>query len=486
MNTGKEGSLEFKASSAGVTVRLNWQETYDPVANISVITVEAAAKSSAWYGVTYWLDGSIVLQDQVLVQMRSGSGTHTYRAPALNTYAPFAASAGYTGSPWVSQPISHDADGNCTVTLQITVRGVTSGGNYGSGWKVDQQVVLELTPIARASTIGATDAFIGSTSVIAVSKKQEAAQHSIAYRFGELEGYLDAQGQHSDEPARFSATNIAFRIPESFYHQIPDRPADQCRLICSTWVDGVQLGQDQSCEFTVTANPAVCAPTLMPQVEDRNETAVQLTGDPQKLIRYLSAAHCAPNAAARCGAQLVQVTVNGTPVEQDLTLEQVESGSFVFTATDSRGYRTEVYVERELIPYVVPTCVATARRLDPVSGDVLLQLRGDCYCGSFGQTENVLLAVCSTYGAEPVSVALTISGSTYQGEMLLTGLDYRLSHALTVRVTDRAGGISTTVQVGQGIPLFDWGEEDVVFYVPISAPNLTELIARVEALENNS
>ena len=52
--------------------------------------------------------------------------------------------------------------------------------------------------------------------------------------------------------------------------------------------------------------------------------------------------------------------------------------------------------------------------------------------------------------------------------MQIAGLDYKTKHKITVTVSDKLDAVSKTVTVLPGIPVFDWGENDFAFNVPVT------------------
>src|SRR5699024_10312816 len=100
------------------------------------------------------------------------------------------------------------------------------------------------------------------------------------------------------------------------------------------------------------------APTLNPTVEDVNQTTLALTGESGNLVKYHSQVAVKTGAQAVKGASLVRqsVTCGSHTLTGDGTLEGVESGTIVVSATDSRGNTTTKTVERKLVGYVRLSC----------------------------------------------------------------------------------------------------------------------------------
>lgn len=356
-------------------------------------------------------------------------------------------------------PRADDGTGSVTVKTWMDT-GISVG-------EVELSKTLTLTPIARASTLGAADAFIESTAIVIVNRKSEQYSHSIAFSFGTLSGYLDADGNISDAEVIHTATNIPFKLPAEFYNQIPDAPSGVCTLTCKTYYESQQIGQDQTATFTATAKPALCGPVVSGEVVDVNPNTLALTGSADTLIRYCSTAKCTIAAQARNGAALVSRKINGVETESLLEIPNVEIGSFSFYAEDSRGYSSTVPVAKELLPYIPVTVNAAIARTDPTSGNAKLTAKGLFYAGNFGVAENTLSLTYSVNGGEEVEIPVTLTGTGYTAEATVDGLDYAASHSILIVARDALTNATQTVLVKPGIPVFDWGRDDFSFNVPV-------------------
>ncbi|MBP3388574.1 MAG: hypothetical protein J6K98_01735 [Clostridia bacterium] len=449
-----------KGTSARVTVT----EEYNIAANTSTLSVAVAVACSTYYGHTYYLDGTISAAGQTLQTMDSFAGTHNVTISKLNTYYDVNGS-GAPGSPWGCS-VTHNMDGTKTVTVAVDFKGYERSGKAANGFAITGSASVTLTHIPRASTIGATDANIGAGSVIAVSRKSTDYTHSIAYAFGGLAGYLTSDGGITDKETKFTATSIPFALPESFYYEIPGNPTGKCTLTCTTYLGSTQIGEKQTCVFTVTAAKDQCAPLVTAQAEDVNEATVALTGNSAVLVRYASNAKCTITATPRFGAAVHAKTVEGTAVEDAVILPAKDR--YVFAATDSRGYTTSVTLTPKVIPYVILTCRATAKRDDPTSGKATLTVSGECYQGSFGAAENALTLRYRVGGGDWVTLTPAFTDHTYTATAALTGLNYTQRHTITVEAADHLATVTAASTVEKGIPVFDWGETDFTFHVPVN------------------
>lgn len=465
--------------NSGFTVEVAVTETYEVLSNASSVTVGLRVKSSYLKGIQY-LSGTLKLDGKLLVDMDSTISTHHVAIDAYGTwYNVVRSSNAYTDSPWTMADIAHNTDGSRSVKLELEMRGY--GENNYLSFRVAATKEIPLTHIPRASTAGASDANIGAISTVSVIRRSAAYYHSIAYRFGALSGYLNADGSVSAQETKMSQTSIPFLVPENFYAQIPDSPTGICVLTVRTYSGAHRIGEDQTTQFTVTAARNLCTPQVSGVVEDVNTRTIALTGDRNTLVRYVSNALCTITAAARNSASIASKAIAGVKVSgNSLQINAVDTNSVVFACADTRGYTTSATVKKTLVPYIHLSAGVAAGRKDPTSGRAWLTVSGNWFHGSFGAVNNTLAISYAINGGASVSMNVATDGNTYTAEAELTGLDYQKSHTITVTVTDQLETVAKSVPVGKGIPVFDWGEENFAFHVPV------ELASGCDILKNGA
>lgn len=470
MATGVSGSFALAGNKAGISCRVSYAETYDVTANTSALTVrvEFTAGSGGWYGVTYYLNGDVKVGGAAVVTCSSVKGDASVRWNALNTYSYMkAVTSGATS--WTKSGIAHSADGSGSVTIAVDLTGYTGDGQHGSGWRVNGSQTVKLATIPRASGVGATDANVGAVSMVAVTRRSSAYTHSIGYKFGSLSGYLTAAGGVSASEQKFSQTSVAFSIPADFYGQIPNAKSGTCALTCRTYSGSTQIGAATTCAFTVTAAESACAPAVSGAVTDANTVTKALTGDANKLVRYFSTALCTITAAAKNSASIKTKTIAGTAVSGgSRSIGNVETGSFSFSATDSRGYTASATVTKPLVDYVRLTCAGTARRPDPTADSAVLSLSGNYFNASFGARSNTLTVRYRVAGRDEVTVTPVVEGNAWTATVQVSGLSYTSAYDITVTAADRLTTVTATVALNRGVPVFDWGESDFRFNVPVN------------------
>lgn len=359
--------------------------------------------------------------------------------------------------------VPHNDKGEAVIQVRTWMHTHISAG------VVELSETLSLDQIPRASTLRATDGVIGGISRLAVTKRNSGFTHSIAWRFGEQGGYLTPEGGTSQEEVIFAGDSVDFTIPDSFYEAIPSAKSEVCNLTICTYGDGIPIGQPQSAAFTVSVDEAVCCPLVEGSVADTNETTLALTGDPGVLVRHYSSALCMIRPRARKGASIVKTLIQGIqPEGESLVLTGFTGESVRFEAVDSRGCTAVYVLPVNLVPYVKLTSEVLAEREDPVSGNATLYISGDCYGGTFGAVKNTLAVSYSIEGGKRTSLepAVTTDGR-YYASVALTGMDYTRVYNIRVWVQDSLSGVEKSAVLKKGVPVFDWGENDFAFHVPV-------------------
>ena len=368
--------------------------------------------------------------------------------------------------------VEHDGEGKKVLSCTLIYHTNLLGGErtVTKEW--------ELTPIQRESTVRATDANIGATSMIAIAANSAGFTHSVAYAFESLSGYIKADGSISTEEVLLSSQSVPFVIPESFYTQIPNAPTGVCTLTCRTYSGTTQIGNTKTCKFMVTAERAQCRPDVAGTVEDVNDATIALTGDPAVLVRYMSVARCTIQAKAKNGASIKSLQIGGVEAADAIReISGIESGPVVFKAVDTREYDNSHTVALEsgteegcrLIPYVKLTAHATAKRKEPTSGEATLTIKGKYYAGTFGQEENSLTLWYKVPNAAeftPVDPSdIEIADGAYTATVDLQDLAYNAEHTIQVVAEDQLITLEESAALGRGIPMFYWGEELFGFFV---------------------
>lgn len=441
------GSIVFTAESKNITL------TTFPVGTLSINAGANTSVSVNRTSSTYSNTGTV------------SAGTSLYYGDALKII--FTPAANYTIA-------THTVNGNA----------FTSGNTFSP---VTGNVSIVATAQALGSTVSATNANIGSTSTITVSKYNSSYYHSLQYSFGSLSGYITSSGGVQSSEAKFSGTSISWTVPTTFYAQIPNAKTGTCTITCRTYSSSSSttvLGTPTTATITVTATGS---PTVSGTVVDQNSTTIALTGSSAKLVRYMSNALCTITATAQNSANISTKSINGESVSGTTkTYNGVSATSFVFSATDSRGYTTSSTVTPTMVNYIPLTINPEITRTSPTSSTLVMKFSGNYFNGSFGSRNNTLtvryrykLSTASSYGSWTTissgSSSYTISGNGYStvsaGYTLSGEFAYNSDYDFQVQAYDGNGAalttVTKTVALSAGVPVFDWGKSDFQFNVPV-------------------
>ena len=351
-----------------------------------------------------------------------------------------------------SLKIAHTPDGS----KSFTISGF-SGWIYNSGNTYASAQTFTLPTIPRASSVSCSTANIGSNATITINRASTSFTHTLTYSFGSLSGTI---------ATKTSSTNISWTIPTTFYSQIPNSKSGTGTITCQTYNGSTLIGS-KSTSFTATVSESASKPTLSPTAVDSNATTTALTGNSSKFIKYYSNASVATGAKARNSATLTsqKITCGAKSITSASgTINAVESGSFTFSATDSRGYTTTQTLNKTLIEYIKLTCSLNAGA-PTTAGVATLKISGNYWDGVFGALANTLTVQYryktqgGSYGSW-TTVSATKSNNTYNATATISGLNYQTTYVFQARAVDKLATINTDEQARRTTPIFDWSKND--------------------------
>ena len=355
--------------------------------------------------------------------------------------------------------VAHNSDGSKSISVSVYL---TNGSasylptQYPSSSPLYMGSV-SLTTIPRASSVSCSTADIGSNATISISRASSSFTHTLSYSFGSLTGTI---------ATKTSSTSVSWTIPTTFYAQIPNDKSGTGTITCYTYNGSTLIGSKPT-SFTATVNESASKPTLNPTAVDSNATTTALTGDSSKFIKYYSNAAVSTGASARNSATLKsqKITCGAKSISSASgTINAVESGSFTFSATDSRGYPTTQTVKKTLIEYIKLTCSLNAGA-PTTAGVATLKISGNYFNGSFGKVANTLTVQYryktkgGSYGSW-TTVTATKSGNTYSATATISGLNYQTTYVFQARATDKLATKNTNEQTRRTTPVFDWSKDD--------------------------
>lgn len=222
-------------------------------------------------------------------------------------------------------------------------------------------------------------------------------------------------------------------------------------------------------------------PTVSATAVDQGTVSITLTGDTSKMIKGYNTINVSMTATAKKGATISSYKItNGSNVINTASglFNNAESGTFVFTATDSRGYSSSETINLTVIPYVPLTCNVNAKielnATDSTKADITFEVSGNYYNGSFGAKNNTLTLAyelkpqSGSVSTEVITTTPTFKDNTYKLTYTLSNLSYRDTYTVITKASDLVyQNISSTSKKLSVFPVFDWGRDDFQFNVPV-------------------
>ena len=300
----------------------------------------------------------------------------------------------------------------------------------------------------------------GSATTININRASSSFTHTITYSFSGLTGTI---------ATKTNDTSIGWTIPTSFYAKIPNEKSGKVTITCDTYSGNTKVGTK-----TTTANVFVInsEPTVDATVQDVNSSTVALTGDSNKLIRYMSNAKVDITATAKNSATIKSRKVvcgNKSGTSASNTLNNVESGTFEVSCTDSRGFSASKTITKTLVEYIkLAFTNVSLTRPTTTSNTVNAVVKGNYFNSNFGTTNNTFQMKYRyrQSGGEWSSyqtISATITNNTFNFSASLGDIyNFNNEYEFEFVITDKLMNVTQKVTVTRGIPIIDIGENDVI------------------------
>lgn len=367
-----------------------------------------------------------------------------------------------------SLTVEHNADGSKNVPVSFSFYPAKTASYYPS--TMSGSGSLNLTQIPRQATLTAAPHFTDEENpVITYSNPAGNAVTSLKACIADANGQT-LYAEYRDISK--TGTSYTFNLTDEERNALRWASINSPNLTVKFYVTSVIGGVTYYSTLDKIMTIANAQPTITATVEDVGGTSVPLTGDKNKIIKGFNYIAAKMTATALKGATIKSQSItNGSATKSGTSanFSNVESASFVFTATDSRGYTTTQTINKTLIDYVKLTCNMDVENPTP-DGKTVLKANGHYFNGSFGAVANTLQiqyrykANDGAYGSW-INATPTISDNTYNTTVNVTGLDYRSAYTFQVRALDKIGSILSVEKKVKSIPVFDWGENDFKFNV---------------------
>lgn len=442
------------AISLSISAKQNSQNIENNTSNVTVTV------SYSWSGGSYNHSGAWL---EITLNGTSDGGSVVKLNPSKTT-------SGSDTLGTFTLNIPHNEDGKKTVYFSAYCEtGISSGTVEASGSKV-------LTQIPRAGSITAAPNFTdegnpkitysnpaGSSAKVEACISLDGSKDDIAYRTVSSTG----------SSYTFNLTTTERNILRKATTNSNSR---NVRFYIRT-----TIGSNEYLSYlTKTLTIVNANPTISPTIKDTNSKTIALTGDSNKLVRYYSNAAVTIGATAIKSATLKSLkVVNGSKsLTTNGTINAIDSGTFKFTATDSRGNSTTKTVTPTTVNYIKLTCNIGGNTPD-TQGNFAFTVKGNYFNGSFGAVANTLQVYYrwkqdGDY-TEWTAMDATKSGNTYTAVANLTGLDYQTIYTFQAYAVDKLATIYTDEKPIKSKPIFDWGANEFAFHVPVIMDNAKQL-----------
>ena len=224
-------------------------------------------------------------------------------------------------------------------------------------------------------------------------------------------------------------------------------------------------------------------PTITVNAIDTNAASVQLTGNDSTIIKGFNHIYTDMTPQVYKGASISEMSItNGGTTEYDEKTELIntEDNVIIYQLIDSRGNAVRKTITMPMINYIPLTANIDAEIGLSESGsnkaEIKFKIYGNYYSGSFGAQDNTLTVEytlesgtgASSYHTLPVP-AENINNNTYFVEYTIYDLDYKNTYTIIAQASDKVvQNVASPSKVLKAVPVFDWGENDFNFNVPIS------------------
>ena len=464
------GTFELNKSSTNsggsyIVGKVSWSATANTAGNYSNVTATLYCKKGN--------DG------MTLTENTSGKWTYSLDIGGVTKAGAVTKSIGLS---WVeiatlTTKIPHFDDGTKFVYITSSVE-APSGTSY-AGLVTSLSKHCRLDNIPRASTVSATDANIGGKTTITINRAASSFTHTLTYSFGGLTGTI---------ATKTTSTSVSWTVPTTFYAKIPNDPSGTCTITCDTYSGSTKVGTATD-TFKATAAEPACTPSVSVAAEDTNADVIAITGSNKIIVKGFSDVKVTTTAEGKNSATISSVSVScgsDTKTGTSVTFNDAASATIKATVKDSRGYDNSATASGlTLVNYIVPTIVETITRESPTSDVVKISVKGKWFNGSIGATKNTLRVQVRYKPKSQASYAdsddyfdmdVATDGNTYTATLSLTGLTYNQAYSIRIRARDAihvydgslADPIYRNTEISKGVPVFDWGEDDFKFNVPVS------------------
>jgi hypothetical protein len=467
------GILALESSKSTIEGRIVWESTPNITTNTSTFkyTVQLRRTSNyttsgTWTGYVYIYSFSDELEFEDELE--------------INKF--YAVSSSWTTVGTRTLTIPHESNGDCPLGCTSVIEGPNGTSLEGETLTADEVNAFELDKIIRIPTVkSATDFNETENPTMTYSNPMGSAATALQACIADTTGKI-IYVPYRDIPK--TGTSYTFQLTSTERQTLINAVVSGTSVAVKFYVKLTIDGGDHRHWLQKTFSLTSALPTMSPAVVDMNDATIDLTGDMTTLIKYYSTAACSSNAVSKYGATIKsQKVVNGSQTKTNtngvFAIYNIDSDTFAFSATDSRNNTVNQTIKaKNFINYIKVSCSQEASMELAGETDAVINLtvRGNYFDDTFGAVNNELTLeyrITDDNGDwgewQPlITEFATIENNTYELSGKIVDLQYDKTYKVQCRASDKLSSATTGEYTANLYPLFDWGENDFNFNVPVS------------------
>lgn len=239
--------------------------------------------------------------------------------------------------------------GNNSFTIYNPLATASPHG-YSYNYMQWASVVITITfeDVISLPTVSAASASLGSALTISTNRSNNAATHTLSYRFGNASGLIGSDVGDA----------VSWTPPLSLASEIPRATSGVCTITCNSFINGKMTGS-RTCTVTLTVPLTVVPVISSVTLQDTNETVAAKIGAFVKSLSTLSVAITAEgiygSSISSYRTTLDGATYTAASFTAGKKLSAAGDMTLTVNVTDSRG-RTATYTSTiQVLDYAVPS-----------------------------------------------------------------------------------------------------------------------------------
>ena len=343
--------------------------------------------------------------------------------------------------------------GNNSFTIYNPLATASPHG-YSYNYMQWASVVITITfeDVVSLPTVSAASASLGSALTISTNRSNNAATHTLSYRFGNASGLIGSDVGDA----------VSWTPPFSLASEIPSATSGVCTITCNSFINGKMTGS-RTCTVTLTVPSTVVPVISSVTLQDTNETVAAQIGAFVKSLSTLSVAITAEgiygSSISSYRTMLDGVTYTAASFTASKKLSAAGDMTLTVNVTDSRG-RTATYTSTiQVLDYAVPSIrrFSVERcNADGSSAQVDGTKARFSFQGSVSPLNNKNSVSCVVYyklkNAEAWTQAYAVNAASYtlavSNQLLSQTYDALSSYDVKIRLADYFQKVEQAVSIG--------------------------------------